>query len=210
MPRPSRARPESERNIQPCMPPLLPEEKISNGTKYASFSGSSCENIVISHFLYNKINCAVPIVDDGADILIEKTPSVWSRGQVKKVVYKSKLDYDKKKSSGVEIYRDNYEFFFQSNKHGSRSVKDTDYFYHVLLTPLREIIWETPSCIIPTKENSDAFIGNKTAVLDRSGWERTKAEINWREQIISAKYDPKIIQYYPSFFLPNTINNYIK
>jgi len=206
----TRARPESERNIQPCMPPLLPEERNPAGHKYASFSGRSCENIIIAHFLYNKINCAVPIVDDGADLLIEKTPSLWSRGQVKKVVHTEKLDRGMKKSSGVEVYRDTYDFFFQTNGSGTRSKKEIDFFYHVLLTPLREIIWETPSSIIPTRENSDAFIGNKTAVLDRSGWIRKKVEINWREQIISAKYDPKIIQHYPSFFCPNTINNYVK
>jgi len=209
MPRPSRARPESERNIQPCMPPLLPEERNPPGHKQTMFSGGSCENIIIAYFLYNKINCAVPIVDDGADLLIEKTPSVWSRGQVKKVVHTHALDRGMKKRSNVEVYRDNYDFFFQSSKDGSRSVKDTDYFYHVLLTPLREIIWETPASIIPTKENSDAFIGNKTAVLDRSGWERKKAQIDWRKQIISAKYDPKLIEAYPSFFYSNTIGNYL-
>ena len=205
----TRARPESERNIQPCMPPLLSEERIAAGKNQARYSGGSCEHIIISHFLRLGINCAEPIIDDGADLLIEKTPSNWVRGQVKKVVYNYSLDSGMYRRSGVEVYRDEYDFFFQSNNSGNRSVKDTDYFYHVLLTPYREIIWETPSNIIPTKEGKDCFIVNKTAVLDRSGWIRKKAQINWREQIISAKYDPKVIETYPSFFSPNTVNNYI-
>jgi hypothetical protein len=163
----TRARPESERNIQPCMPPLLPEERNPAGKKQAIFSGGSCEHIIISHFLYLGINCAEPIIDDGADLWIEKEGQIV-RGQVKKVVHSCGLDSGMKQRSGVEVYRDEYNFFFQTNNDGTRSVKDTDYFYHVLLTPLRQIIWETPSSIIPTKENSIAFINNKSAVLDRS------------------------------------------
>lgn len=206
----TKARPESERNIQPCMPPLLPEERKPRDGKFTAFSGTACEHIITAHFIKQGINCAIPMVDDGADLLIEKTQANWVRGQVKKVVHNHALDRGMYKRYGTKTYRDVYNFFFQTNNKGTRSVKDTDYFYHVLLTPLRQIIWETPSNIIPTKKGQDAFIGNKTAVLDRSGWERVKAEINWREQIISAQYDPKLIEAFPSFFNSNTINNYIE
>jgi hypothetical protein len=206
----SRARPESERNIQPCMPPLLPEERNPAGKKLALFSGGSCEHIIISHFLRLGINCAEPIIDDGADLLIEREPGIWKRGQVKKVVHTYDLDRGMFKRYGTEVRRDVYDFFFQSNNLGTRSRKDTDYFYHVLMTPLREIIWETPSDLVPYKEDRDSFISNKTVVLDRSSWVRRKVEINFREQIISAKYDPKVMETHPLFFNKNTVNNYME
>lgn len=197
----TRARPESERNIQPCMPPLLEEEKRPAGKNQARMSGGSCEHIIIAHFLRLGMNVAKPIIDDGADILVEKEHGIWKRGQVKKVVHTSNIHDGPNK--------DTYDFFFQSNNLGTRSTKDTDFFYHVLMTPLREIIWETPADIIPYKQRDDSFINCKTVVLDRSCWVRRKVEINFREQIISAKYDPKVIQTYPSFFTPNKISNYI-
>lgn len=195
--------------LVPSMPPLLQEEKTAQYAR-STYSGTACENIVKSYFLTNSINIAEPYVDDGVDLLIHK-PEGWVRGQVKKVVYQNKLDYKHKKNYGKIIYRDRFSFNFQG---GGRSVsnpnrkqrtpKEIDYFYHVLLTPYRQLIWETPASIIPLRKDG-TFIHTKNPVIDRDNWIRMKADINFKKYLIYSKYDAIIFKQYPDFFLNEKI-----
>jgi hypothetical protein len=186
--------------LVPCMPPLMNEEKkVMVGSNY---SGKTCENIVKSYFLFQGINVSEPYVDDGVDILIEKKFSIWKRGQIKKIVYKSQLDH-KLKKKGIEIYRDQFYFNFQSGKDGERkqrSAKDFDYFYHVLKTPLRTLIWEIPTDII-TLNSKGNFVSTSNPVIDRDSWVRSKRAIDYNRYLIHAQYDSLIFKTHSEFFL---------
>ena len=199
------------KRLVPCMPPLLEEETKpldrSNGrTKYG---GTACENLVKVYFLSQGINIAEPHVDEGVDLLIEKPEDGWIRGQVKKVVYQLSLDYIHKKNFGGEIYRPQFNFNFQGssasasrtrNGRRQRSPKDYDYFYHVLLTPYRQLIWETPVNLIPLRKDG-SFIFGKSPRLDSNNWIRRKADIDFNKLLVYSKYDPIIFKTYPDFFL---------
>jgi len=198
------------KRIIPCMPPLLEEETmpLSREDGFTKFGGTACENIVKAYFLSQNINIAEPHVDDGVDLLIEK-PVGWVRGQVKKVVYQSKMDHGMKSRSGVEVYRSRFNFNFQGggglvphlkNGRRQRGPKDCDYFYHVLMTPYRQLIWETPVGIIPLREDGN-FIHGKTPCLDRDNWIRKKADIDFSKLLVYSRYDPIIFKTYPDFFL---------
>ena len=204
----------------PQMPPLLVEETkpLSREEGLTSFGGTACENIVKAYFLSQNINIAEPHVDDGVDLLIEK-PGGWVRGQVKKVVYQSKLDHGIKSRSGVEVYRSRFNFNFQSGgssvphlKKGRRQRgPDTiDYYYHVLLTPYRQLIWETPVDLIPLRKDGN-FIHGKNPTLDRDSWIRKKADIDFGKLLVYEKYDPIIFKTYSDFFLKSeqpTLDNF--
>lgn len=188
----------SEYNITPAMPPLLQEECEDAGSVMPTFAGSTCEHIMIGYFLSKGLNVAVPEVDTGADLWIERDGvGIIKRGQVKKVTH------------NVKQNRSYFDFFFQGSCGTQRSPNDTDYFYHVLITPLRQLIWETPASIVPLREDG-TFIANKTVTLDRYGHVRRKVEINYRELIVSAKYSHKVVQEHSDFFAnKNTIFNYL-
>jgi len=211
--------PNAER-LKPCMPPLLDEETIPLSKEDGSthFGGSACENLVKSYFLSKCINVSEPYVDDGVDLLIEK-PQGWVRGQVKKVVYQYKLDYGIKSRNDIEVYRSRFNFNFQSgggsvpylkNGRRQRGPETSDYFYHVLLTPYRQLIWETPVNLIPLREDG-TFIHGKNPCLDRDSFVRKKAEIDFNRLLIYSHYDPLIFKTYPDFFLkeePNTLDEF--
>lgn len=192
------------------MPPLMEEETIP--FESTNYGGKACENIVKSYFLTNQINIADPHVDDGVDLLIQK-PNGWVRGQVKKVVYQQKLDYGHKKQFGKEIYRPRFQFPFQrsgSLEIKQRTIDEIDYFYHVLLTPYRTLIWETPSSLIPLRKDG-SFIQNKNPSLDSNGWIRKRAEIDFNKLLVYCQYDPIIFKKYPEFFLtpePVSLDNF--
>ena len=200
--------------LKPCMPPLLQEETnpLSRKNGHTSFGGTACENIVKAYFLSKNINTAEPHVDDGVDLLIEK-PSRWVRGQVKKVVYQYKLDYNHKRDFGAEIYRSRFNFNFQSGgnaphlKYGrrQRGPETVDYFYHVLLTPYRQLIWETPVNLIPLRKDG-TFIQSKCPVLDRDNLIRKKAEFDFNNLLIYSFYDPIVFKTYPEFFIEQKVN----
>ena len=205
--------------LNPCMPPLLEEETIplsreNGGTNYG---GTACENLVKSYFLMNQINIGEPYVDDGVDLLIEKENG-WVRGQVKKVVYRLKLDWGMKQNSGVEVYRSQFSFNFQSggkspllkNGRRQRTPEEVDYFYHVVLTPYRQLIWETPVKLIPLRKDG-TFIQCKSPNLDRDNWIRKKADIDFNKLLVYTRYDPIIFKTYPDFFLneePTTLDEF--
>ena len=194
--------------LVPCMPPLMEEETVPlDMLKGVRYGGTACENLVKAYFLTQGINIAEPYVDDGVDLLIEKSEG-WVRGQVKKVVYTNKLDWGMKQNSGVKVYRSVYKFNFQGGgknvshlKNGRKQKRpeECDYFYHVLLTPYRQLIWETPVSMIPLREDG-TFIHGKDATLDRDNWKRKKAHIDFNNLMVYAKYDSIIFETYPDFF----------
>jgi hypothetical protein len=200
----------SPERLKPCMPPLMEDETISPFTKDGgtSYGGTACENLVKAYFLAQLTNIAEPHVDNGVDLLIEK-PEGWVRGQVKKVVYQLHLDWGMKERSGTEVYRSRFNFNFQGggknashlkNGRKQRSLEEIDYFYHVLLTPHRQLIWETPANLIPLREDK-CFIHGKDVCLDRDSWMRKRADIDFGKFLIYSRYDPIIFKTYPEFFI---------
>ena len=196
--------------LVPCMPPLMEEETkpLSREDGFTKFGGTACENIVKAYFLTQCINIAEPHVDDGVDLLIEK-PEGWVRGQVKKVVYQLDMDDGIFKRSGRKVFRSRYNFNFQSggqtaphlkNGRRQRGPDTIDYYYHVLLTPYRQLIWETPVNMIPLRKDGN-FIHGKCPVLDSNNWIRKKADIDFNKLLVYSKYDPIIFKTYPDFFL---------
>ena len=201
--------PNAQRMV-PCMPPLLDEETepLRRFMGDTEFGGTACELAVKNYFLSKCINIAEPHVDVGVDLLIEK-PEGWVRGQVKKVVYQLDMDDGMFKRSGKKVYRSRFNFNFQgggkrlglsSGYTKQRGPKDYDYFYHVLLTPYRQLIWETPVSLIPLREDG-SFVFGKTANLDRDNWKRKPRDIDWNKHLIHSNYDPIVFKTYPDFFL---------
>jgi len=192
--------------LKPCMPPLLEEETL-NSVIPATYSGTACENLVKTYFLMKNVNIAEPNVDDGVDLLIQNPREGWVRGQIKKVVYQNKIDYNHKRDFGGEIYRSRFNFNFQGGgqaKHKKRKQRtplEIDYFYHVLITPFRQLIWETPAELVPLRSDG-SFIHGKCPCIDRDSWIRKKADINFNDAVIFSSYDPIILKSYPEFFLP--------
>jgi len=189
--------------IIPVMPPLLDEEKVEGTTDYGNndtlYSGGACEKIVEAYLLRNRINFSEPFIDDGLDILVDE-PGL-RKGQVKKVIYKNKLDKGMLKR-GKTVYRDIYDFRFQSTgevKH-PRNKENTDVFYEVLLTCYRTLIFKVPAKDMTTLDNGN-FPKMKNVVLDRDSIIRRKQEgVDLRKCLVDAQYDPIIFQTFPDFF----------
>ena len=214
--------------LVPCMPPLIEEETkpVSREDGSTNFVGTACENLVKVYFLSRGINIAEPHVDAGVDLLIEK-PEGWVRGQVKKVVYENKLDYGHKKQFGNEKRLSRYNFYFQGcaqyrflsdgtkvSIKGQKGPEVLDYFYHVLLTPYRQLIWETPVSLIPVREDG-TFVHCTNPILDRHYWKRKKKnlDLEYDKLLLYSRYDPIIFKTHPDFFLkpePPTLNNFFE
>jgi hypothetical protein len=171
--------------INPCMPPLLEVERETLNTQY---SGLLCESIVRTYFISKQINVAVPDVDNGVDFLVLKDDKV-EKIQVKKIISRIKDD--------LQIYLFPYQ---GSARRKQKVAGNIDYFYHVLYTPYRQLIFETPESMIPLRENGE-YIHSKGAVLDRDSWRRKLAEYDCNTLLIHAHYDPIIYQSFPSFFI---------
>ena len=194
----------------PCMPPLLEEEKIpldrsQNGTK---FGGTACEYSMATFLLSQRINCAEPIIDEGADLLVDRGDK-WEKAQVKKVVYCNKLDCGMLERSGERVYREDFKFQFQGgggnvswlkNGRRQRTINEIDLFYHVLFTCYRTLIWEIPASIVPLREDGKTFVHCVSSGLVRDNWKRKSAAIDLNKHLIYTRYDPIIFQHYPDFF----------
>ena len=198
------------RRLVPQMPPMIEEETkpLSREDGGTSYGGTACENLVKMYFLQRGINVAEPHVDDGVDLLIQKPGEGWKRAQVKKVVYQYKMDHGMFKRNGKKVYRSRYNFNYQGggktaphlkNGRKQRGPEDYDYFYHVLLTPYRQLIWETAVDIIPLRKDGN-FIHGKNPNLDRDNWVRKKAEIDFSKLLVYQHYDPIVFKTYPKFF----------
>ena len=198
--------------VKPCMPPLLEQEKnplsshLTRKEGMTAFSGNACEILVKSYFLSKGTNVAEPRVDDGVDLLIEK-PEGWVRGQVKKVVYREKIDFGMSKR-GKEVYRSCFSFPFQSSGgEGRRQRKfgEMDYFYHTLVTQYRQLIWEVPQSLVPLRENGE-YVQCKNPTLDRDNWIRKKADFDFNDLLIYSCYDPIVFKTYPQFYLEEKVS----
>ena len=199
--------------IRAVMPPLLAEEKNQDSDYRNSstlYSGGSCENVIKAFLLRNNINYSKPAVDDGLDLYVLE-PGL-EKAQIKKVVYKYKLDKGVRDRSGKEIYRSVYDFRFQSckDRHNARTKENTDVFYHVLNTCYRTLIFKVPTKNLSTVANG-LFPKMKNVILDRS-FRKGKSikDVDIRKCLVSAQYDPIVFQTYPEFFTPqNTIMNFM-
>ncbi len=193
--------------ISPLMPPLMEEEIVTDFDRRNSdsmFVGKSAELVVASYLLKNKINFAEPQVDQGNDFWVEENGI--KKAQVKKVVYKYKQDLGYFKRHGVVVKRHTFDFRFQSCGVGGNfkvqyGPDDIDVFYHVLSTPLRELIFKIPSNLIPLTSEGK-FIQSKSPVLERHFNQRKKPSFDLRGTLISAKYDAKLVQANHDFFFP--------
>lgn len=201
--------------IQPIMPPLMPEEFDKDFDRRNSdtiFAGKAAEHIVATYLLKNKINFAEPVVDQGNDWWVDSgVPGKVDRAQVKKVVYKYKKDLGMLKRNGEEVYRHMFDFRFQSSGQknpapgylqGRRQYgpEDIDVFYHVLVTPLRELIWKIPSSVIPCNPDDGYFVQSKSPVLERPFRQRKRPSFDLRGCLISAQYNAKLIAANIDFF----------
>ena len=205
----------------PCMPPLMEEETkpLSRARGDTRYGGSACELAVKNYFLSRSINIAEPHVDVGVDLLIEKPePEGWVRGQVKKVVYHLDMDDAMYKRTGEKVYRSRFNFNFQGggktaphlkNGRAQKGPKDFGYFYHVLLTPYRQLIWEIPVGLISLREDG-TFVHGKTQCLDRDNWKRKPADIEWRNHLIHCSYDPIIFKTFTDFFMKPTMCDFFR
>ena len=194
--------------IPQLMPPFLDEELVTGMDRKNSdtiFSGKSAESIIAGYLLRNKINYAEPAIDQGNDFWVEEN-GVIKRAQVKKVVFKMKLDVNVSKRRGFEVRRPTFDFRFQSAGASNSGRKfygpsDIDVFYHVLYTPFRELIFKINSNEVPLDKNGH-FLQAKSAAFDRSFTQRKIAEIDYAKALISSKYDVRLIQENPDFFFP--------
>lgn len=192
------------------MPPFLEEELVTGMDRKNSdtiFSGKSAESIIAGYLLRNKINFAEPAIDQGNDFWVEEN-GVIKRAQVKKVVFKMKLDVNVSKRRGFEVRRPTFDFRFQSAGASNSGRKfygpsDIDVFYHVLYTPFRELIFKINSNEVPLDKNGH-FLQAKSAAFDRSFTQRKIAEIDYAKALISSKYDVRLIQENPDFFFPQS------
>lgn len=196
--------------IPQLMPPFLEEELVTGMDRKNSdtiFSGKSAESIIAGYLLRNKINFAEPAIDQGNDFWVEEN-GVIKRAQVKKVVFKMKLDVNVSKRRGFEVRRPTFDFRFQSAGASNSGRKfygpsDIDVFYHVLYTPFRELIFKINSNEVPLDKNGH-FLQAKSAAFDRSFTQRKIAEIDYAKALISSKYDVRLIQENPDFFFPQS------
>lgn len=182
------------------MPPLLEEEIIP--FTHSILAGTSCENVVSGYLLLKGMNVSEPYVDVGVDLLVEMDDG-WKKAQVKKVV--------KKVKNGNEFH------YFSFQRGGALrglvsaiGPKEIDYFYHVLVTPLRQLIWQIPSSYVGLKEDG-TFRTGCSAVLDRFRDSRpSKTTIDFQSFLVDAKYDTKVFQEYPEFFNPSTLDEHFQ
>ena len=198
------------KKISPCMPPMLEVEKIplsrsKNGTK---FGGTACEKYMTMFLLSQNINCAEPLVDEGADLLVDRGDK-WQKAQIKKVVYQNKYDYGMYERTGKKVYSSIFQFMFQNgggniswlkNGRRQRTIDEIDIFYHVLLTCYRTLIWEIPASIVPLRDDGKTFVHTVSGTIDRDSWKRKPAAIDLYQHLIYSRYDPIIFQEYPDFF----------
>lgn len=189
--------------IIPVMPPLLPEEVISNFDAKAcgaAFNGRSCEKAVETYLLSNKINYSVPLVDQGIDLIVHEEG--LERAQIKKIVHKSVVDKQLKKR-GIILRRETFDFRFQTSTNNSppRTKENTDVFYHVLMTCWRTLIFKVPTIGLTTNPDG-AFAKMKNPVLDRSFIQKRIQEgTDLRKCLVSSQYDKRVFQHYPEFFI---------
>ena len=185
-------------------PPLLEEEivhcKKSDEKNLTNYAGKVCEDLVKSYCAENRWNVAEPEIDMGIDLLINRS-NRWDKVQVKKVVF-WETDY------GLMTQK----FQFQSGgiskdvrlRHRQSSPDDFDSFIHVLSTPYRQLIFETPVDQIPLKKDG-TFIQSRGTVITQNYKKAPKGYVDWGQNMVRCLYHPKLFLTFPEFW--NTRDN---
>ena len=158
--------------------------------------GNAAENAVKAYLGMNKINFSQPNVDvGGVDILVHKEEET-QRAQIKKVCLK------RNGTPPRDIYRFNFNRRNKRTEQSSYGPSDIDVFYHVMLTPLREVIWEIPSSVVPISDKSEygenKFIHAKDWTINPK--RKIQNELNLEDFIVSEKYSPELIMENISLF----------
>ena len=168
------------------IPPPLDGEYSVGGGRHAHFIGRHCESIVNSYLLSQGFNVAEPQVDHGCDLLF-KMGGEWKTGQVKKVIYKSK-------NNGLKYFN----FFFNNGRRKELGY-DVDYFFHVITTQHRQLLFMTPDLAVPRTEIGQQVMA-KDLVLDRYNRIQSKEKkLNVLDYLVYSFYSPEIIKTYPDF-----------
>ena len=176
------------------MPPLLYEESLQASREYSAtkYLGFACENLVAQYETSRLNNIANPQIDDGTDLLIKIKDGEWERGQVKKVVRSTKQG------------RNSFAFFFNSTKSGSVARKSTGYdvewFYHVILTPHRQLLFKTPNSVVPLNSAGTGQVMCIDLVLDRPNRVHSKNKaLDMKDHLVYSLYSPMIMRAFPDF-----------
>ena len=172
------------------MPPPLDDEYKVVGGSDTHFSGRKCESIVNSYLFSQGFNVAEPQVDNGCDLLF-KMDGRWKTAQVKKVIYRFK-------NKGMSCF----SFFFNSTKsNGKRkdSGYDVDYFFHVISTQHRQLLFMVPDSEVPRTRDGQQVM-SKDLVLDRHNRVHSKEKnLNVLDYLVYSLYSPEIHKAYPDF-----------
>ena len=209
----------AKERIIPQMPPLLPEEMqyYQNTDVDGRFGGESGEHAVKYVLLYRGINFYKPSIDNGVDLVVEKCLKAKennARAQVKKVVCKMRADAQLKRETGKIVKRSCFDFNLQSSggteKGKQRTIDDIDVFYHVLITPYRTLIWETPASTPGLVRENGEFKSVKNPALDKTGVQKTRPQVDFSKFLVYTQYDPIIYEKFPEFFKkPATLEPFI-
>ena len=202
------------------MPPLLPEEMEyykNQSDNDARFGGEAGEHAVKYVLLYRGINFYKPSIDNGVDLVVEKCLKAEAgkgRAQVKKVVCKMRADAKLKRETGRIVKRSCYDFNLQStggtDKGKQRTIDDIDVFYHVLITPYRTLIWETPASTPGLVRENGEFKSVKNPALDKTGTQKIVPQVDFSKFLVYTQYDPIIYEKFPEFFKkPATLEPFI-
>ena len=172
------------------IPPPLDDEYNVVGANQTRFTGRHCENLVKSYLLSQGFNVAEPEVDNGCDLLF-KMDGKWKSAQVKKVVCKIA-------DNGLSYF----QFFFNSTRaNGKRkdSGYDVDYFFHVISTQHRQLLFMVPDLEVPrTKSGQQVMCSD--LVLDRYNRVHSKKKrLNLLDYLVNSFYSPEIFKAYPDF-----------
>ena len=128
---------------------------------------------------------AEPRIDTGCDLLF-KMDGEWKTGQVKKVVYHPKA----------------FKFFFNSTKaNGGRKENgyDVDYFFHIISTQHRQLLFMVPNLKVPKREDGQQVMCIDL-VLDRHNRVHSKKKkLNLLDYLVYSFYSPEIYKTYPDF-----------
>ncbi len=158
------------------MPPYMLEE-LTLPVGNEAYSGTAAELMVRSWLASNGRACALPDVDrSGIDLIVDTS----RRAQVKKVVRVDNV----------------FKFWWQSpSSSRKRYNTDTiDIFYQVIMTPLRTLIFEIPSRLVPLTPQG-VFSVVTEAVLTNDYFERKRPNFNPRPYCVYKVYNPRLIEH---------------
>jgi hypothetical protein len=84
-------------------------------------------------------------------------------------------------------------------RHRQSSPDDFDSFIHVLATPYRQLIFETPVDQIPLKKDG-TFIQSRGTVITQNYKKAPKGYVDWGKNMVRCLYHPKLFLTFPDFW----------